>query len=98
MASGYTLYLLHFDPPYRHARHYLGVTRNGRSVALRWLEHCRGRGAVLTHNARLAGCRFILTRIWPNAEFASERRLKGRSLVPLCPLCHRLKHQNGGMR
>src|SRR5580693_9393245 len=86
--NGYTLYLLHISPRYKHAQHYLGVTRGGRSVALRWLEHMQGRGAVLTRHARKAGSQLILTRIWTNAPFANERKLKGRSLAPLCPLCY----------
>jgi len=87
--NGYTLYLLHFAPRYKHAGHYLGVTRGGRSVALRWIEHNEGRGAKLTRYARRAGCQLILARIWTNAQFASERKLKGRSLAPLCPICAR---------
>jgi len=83
----YTLYLLHLDPPYKHARHYLGVTRNGRNVVHRWMEHMQGRGAVLTQHAVRSDCRLILARIWVNAEFAHEARLKGRGLAPLCPVC-----------
>lgn len=85
--NGNTLYLLHFSPRYKHAGHYLGVTRGGRSVALRWIEHMKGEGANLTRHARRNGCQLILTRIWLNAQFAKERKLKGRSLAPLCPLC-----------
>ena len=86
-----TVYLLHIEPAYKHAQHYLGVTRSGREVPLRWLEHMTKRGAVLTRHARQAGCQLILTRVWRDAAFGLERSLKGRSLRPLCPRCQRLR-------
>lgn len=87
MSTGYTIYLIHIEPRYKHAGHYLGICRNGRDVAERFKEHHEGRGAVLTQYARRAGCNLHLARVWFNCEFASERRMKGRSLVPLCPIC-----------
>jgi predicted GIY-YIG superfamily endonuclease len=87
MSKGYTIYLLHFEPRFKHAGHYLGVTRNGRDVAARFKEHLEGKGAVLTRYAKKAGCEISLARVWFNQEFASERRMKGRSLAPLCPMC-----------
>lgn len=88
-----TVYLLHIEPPFKHAQHYLGVVRAGRHVPLRWIEHMRRRGAKLTIHARRAGSTLILTRIWRNADFALERRLKGRSLKPLCPKCRKAKNE-----
>ena len=87
----YTLYLLHIEPAYKHAQHYLGVTRNGRSVYERWQEHhaANGAGAKLTQAARKAGCELVIARVWHNAEFGKERKLKGRSLKPLCPICNK---------
>lgn len=38
-----TVYLLHFDRPYRHARHYLGWTP--RAVSERVADHATGNGA-----------------------------------------------------
>ena len=95
--KGYTLYLIHIEPRYRHAGHYLGICRNGRDVAERFKEHCRGAGAVLTQHARRAGCDLHLARVWFDCEFAQERKLKGRSLKPLCPMCNAATHDlNGG--
>ncbi len=42
-----TVYLLHFDPPYHHARHYLGFTDRV-SLRVRVEEHLNGKGAALT--------------------------------------------------
>lgn len=85
-----TLYLLHITPPYKHAKHYLGVTRRD-GIVPRWLEHMNKEGANLTRYARNAGSQLILTRIWLRAEFKQEKKLKGRSLKPLCPVCKRLQ-------
>ncbi|MGO9899899.1 MAG: hypothetical protein ACLP0J_09445 [Solirubrobacteraceae bacterium] len=40
-----TVYLLHFDVPYRHARHYTGWT--GRDLPGRLAQHQAGAGALL---------------------------------------------------
>jgi hypothetical protein len=93
--NGYSVYLLHIEPPYKHAGHYIGVTRKGREIATRWIEHMDKHGSVLTRHARRAGCQLILSRIWLNAEFAMEKRLKGRGVAPLCPICRR---RNRGRR
>jgi len=87
--NGYTLYLLHFEPRFKHAGHYLGVARGNRNVVHRWLEHKQGKGANLTRHAKNAGSQLILARIWLNAEFKLETKLKGRGLAPLCPICSR---------
>jgi alkylhydroperoxidase family enzyme len=85
--KNYTIYLIHITPRYRHAQHYLGITRDGRPAQERFEEHVRGAGAVLTRAARKAGCSLFLARVWENAEFGAERKMKGRSLRPLCPIC-----------
>lgn len=80
------VYLLHFEPRFRHAGHYLGVT-NRDDVTARVAEHVRGEGAVLTRYARRAGCELTLVRVWSNVPRKTEMRLKGRGLAPLCPIC-----------
>jgi predicted GIY-YIG superfamily endonuclease len=80
-----TVYLLHFEPSYRHAGHYLGFAQQ--DVRARLAEHQAGRGARLTQVAIEAGCALILARTWPDSTRHDERRRKGRSLRPLCPLC-----------
>ena len=86
-----TVYLLHFSPPYKHAQHYLGISRNNRNVIHRWIEHKNGNGANLVKIAKNNGSLIILSRIWKNVPSDLERKLKGRSLKPLCPIC---KKQN----
>jgi hypothetical protein len=87
-AAGYPLcYLLHFDRPYCHARHYLGWT--GYDLEQRLEHHVTGRGARLMQVITAAGIGFQVARVWPGATRAFERRLKGYgSAARLCPLCH----------
>ena len=68
-----TVYLLHFDQPYKHARHYVGWT--ARNVKRRLAEHEAGRGARLLAVVREAGIGWQLARLWPGGR-ARERQLK----------------------
>ena len=79
-----TIYLLHFEPRYKHAQHYLGITENLES---RIAEHRSGHGARLLEVVVGAGVEFVVARTWPNGTRAQERAKKGRGLAPLCPIC-----------
>lgn len=82
------VYLLHFDTPLHHARHYLGVTRRG--LGLRLVDHYAGRGSRLMAAVVAAGIEVRLARTWP-AGRDGERALKRRKKNPaLCPLCQTL--------
>jgi predicted GIY-YIG superfamily endonuclease len=80
-----TVYLLHFDRPYRHARHYTGWAAD---LDTRLAEHAAGRGARLLQVVKDAGIGWTLARTWTGATRATERRLKrtgGASRY--CPRC-----------
>ena len=78
------VYLLHLDPPYRHARHYLGWTRD---LAARLEAHRAGQGARLMEVVKQAGGSFSLARTWPGGR-DRERAIKDRHEAPkLCPEC-----------
>lgn len=79
------IYLIHFDPAYKHAKHYLGYADD---IEPRIYAHLLGRGARLTQVARDAGITLILVRIWEGGDRTMERKFKNRSHVPmLCPIC-----------
>ncbi len=83
MTAG-TVYLLHFDQPYKHARHYVGWARN---VKRRLAEHAAGRGARLLAVVRDAGIGWQLARLWPGSR-ARERQIKRQGgHARHCPLC-----------
>ncbi len=84
-ADGGTVYLLHLDPPVKHARHYVGCTSKG--VEQRLEAHRAGRGARLLEVVKEAGGTFRLARTWPGSR-ALERAIKDRKNAPkLCPEC-----------
>lgn len=80
-----TVYLIHFDRPYRHAGHYLGFAVD---VKARLAEHRRGTGARLMAVIVAAGIGWDLARTWERGTRTLERRLKRRGgHARLCPLC-----------
>jgi predicted GIY-YIG superfamily endonuclease len=78
-----TVYLLHFDRPFGHARHYIGWTRR---LEKRLEHHRRGTGARLLALVREAGIGWTLARTW-EGDRALEKRLSATSGVPRCPIC-----------
>jgi predicted GIY-YIG superfamily endonuclease len=81
-----TIYLLHFDVPYKHARHYLGAADD---LEARLERHRRGQGARLLEVVTAAGITFTVARTWRGGR-KLERRLKRLKNTPrLCPVCRR---------
>lgn len=79
-----TIYLIHFESPYRHARHYLGYTDD---LVARLDRHLAGNGGRLLQVVRAAGISYRVVRTW-EGERNLERKLKRRKGSPrLCPIC-----------
>ena len=79
-----TVYLIHFDQPYRHARHYLGFSND---PIKRLDAHRASRGARLMQVVNAAGITWQCVRTW-NGSRQDERRLKKyKAARLLCPLC-----------
>lgn len=79
-----TVYLLHFERPFGHARHYMGWAMH---LDSRLRHHEQGSGANLLRHVRNAGIGWTLARTWQGDRFL-ERRLKvqgGHSRK--CPMC-----------
>lgn len=80
-----TVYLLHFDQPYKHARHYLGWAAD---LQARLDCHRAGHGARLLAVLAAEGIGWQLARTWPDADRNRERRLKNMGGgARHCPLC-----------
>jgi predicted GIY-YIG superfamily endonuclease len=78
------VYLLHLDPAFKHARHYVGSARD---LAARLAEHGTANGARLLEVQREAGGSWHVVRTWPGWK-AREREIKDRHDMPrLCPEC-----------
>lgn len=83
------IYLLHFEPPYKHARHYIGFTED-EDLDSRLNRHMKGQGSRLVKVAIAAGCDVLLARFWPAGTRTEERKLKNQKNAPrLCPKCNR---------
>lgn len=79
-----TVYLIHFDKPYKHARHYLGCTDN---LSERLRAHRAGNGARLMEVIAQAGITWQLAKTW-EGDFPMEKQLKRQKHGPrLCPIC-----------
>lgn len=85
-----TIYLLHLERPYRHARHYLGWTA-GEDLSPRLEAHRGGSGARLMEGVAAAGIGFVLARAWEGKTRHDERRMKVRGQTRRCPVCKELK-------
>lgn len=79
-----TVYLIHFDRPLAHARHYMGWTSNLRE---RLQRHREGSDARLMQVVQAAGISWRVSRTWPGGR-SLERKLKRQKNGPrLCPIC-----------
>ena len=88
------VYLLHFEPPYKHARHYVGWSVHEAEHRLK--THLAGQGSPLVKAAVAAGCKIILARTWKGTR-AWERKVKDTKNVPhLCPICNPPKEGQDG--
>jgi len=86
-----TIYLLHFDRPYQHARHYTGWTLD---LDNRLAKHAAGRGARLLQIAAAFGIGWHLARTWPgtrNLERALKRQGGASRRCPLCGVTPRTR-------
>jgi hypothetical protein len=81
-----TVYLLHFERPYKHARHYLGFAQD---LERRLELHRAGRGARLVEVIAQAGIGFQLARTLggrpPARAAAQERPQRAGAALPALP-------------
>jgi predicted GIY-YIG superfamily endonuclease len=78
------VYLIHFEQPYRHAKHYVGFTTD---LPARIADHRAGVGSRLLQVVNDAGIKWEVARTW-QGDRKLERQLKRRKETPaLCPLC-----------
>ncbi len=79
------VYLLHFDRPYKHARHYMGFVED--NLEQRVERHRKGQGARLTQVLAENNIGFTVARTW-DGDRNFERKLKNQKNAPrLCPIC-----------
>jgi predicted GIY-YIG superfamily endonuclease len=87
-----TIYLLHFDRPFGHARHYLGWARD---LEARLAVHGKAHGSALLRAVAAAGIDWQLARTWPGDRYR-ERQLKDiGGHARKCPICRAEKATGG---
>lgn len=84
------VYLIHFERPYKHAKHYLGSTND---LNVRLANHRKGQGARLIQVLLEHGINYRLSRLWKfDTEREArlfERTLKRQKNSPrFCPWCN----------
>jgi predicted GIY-YIG superfamily endonuclease len=78
------IYLLHFDRPLVHARHYVGWTTD---LEARLDEHGGSNGSALMRAVKDAGIGWTLARTW-TGDRDHERRIKrAGGKTRICPVC-----------
>jgi predicted GIY-YIG superfamily endonuclease len=89
------VYLIHFEKPYKHARHYIGFTDN---LDQRIHEHkYTANGAKLLQVVRNAGINFEVARVWPDGDRHFERHLKNmKKSSCYCPVCRKERREQRG--
>ena len=79
-----TVYLLHFDRPYQHAKHYLGSCQD---LERRLTQHGKGRGARLLEVVHAVGIGWQLARTWCGGKQRERQLKKQGGASRLCPIC-----------
>jgi hypothetical protein len=82
-----SLYLLHFDPKYKHAGHYLGYADDPWKRVSEH-RHVPSKASPLVRAALGAGATVVIARLWHDGDRSLERRLKRQGgLSRHCPFC-----------
>jgi predicted GIY-YIG superfamily endonuclease len=79
-----TVYVLHFEPAYGHARHYIGWTRD---LKTRMAEHRAGTGSPLIRAALAAGVRVDVVATMPGSRYLERRLKRWHKTGQFCPVC-----------
>lgn len=83
------VYVLHFDPPFKHARHYVGWT-DQEDIAARLDDHVKCRGSRLVKAAAAAGVKVEIAHVIVGADRNFERKIKrSTDVCRWCRLCGR---------
>lgn len=85
-----TIYLIHFDQPFGHAKHYLGWASPG-NLDRRIEHHRQGTGSNLMKHVTRAGIGWQVVKTWPGTR-TEERRMKKHSSTRYCPVCNAERH------
>ena len=81
------VYLLHFDRPYEHARHYFGFCERYSNLDGRMEYHAKGQGSKLLAAVSAAGINFHIARLWEGTRDDERAFKNGHHTKRYCPMC-----------
>ena len=81
------VYLIHFERPLHHARHYIGYCKDG-TLPSRLEKHMLGTGSKLMRAVTEAGIQWHVVKTW-NGDRTLERKLHNRHGSQLCHICNK---------
>jgi predicted GIY-YIG superfamily endonuclease len=82
-----TVYLIHFDEPLAHAKHYVGFTTNFDN---RMKSHHKGTGARLLAVLNEKSIGWNVSRTWHGVSQKLERAIKdSKNTARFCPVCNK---------
>jgi hypothetical protein len=90
-----TVYVLHFEPAYKHARHYIGWTA-GDDVTTRLRVHLQGRGSPLIRAAVAAGVDVQLAATYQGTRYLERRLKRWHKTSQFCAICSEHRGGRGG--
>jgi len=94
MHNPWVVYLIHFDRPYQHARHYLGTTND---LEHRLKQHSLGvryGGARLMEVIIGAGITWRVARTWAGGRELEQQLKAWNNSCRLCPICKAERKSN----
>lgn len=82
------LYLIHFNRPFRHARHYLGYSRDTDTLHVRLSKHMGESCDVrLLQHVKAEGIRLMVVRVWEGDRKDEMRLKRTHAHTRICPIC-----------
>jgi hypothetical protein len=82
------IYLIHFDRPLAHARHYIGFSTKQSPLA-RLKVHRANQGAHILRVLNTLGIGYHVARVWRKKKRSDERDMKNAKCAPHhCPFCN----------
>lgn len=90
----FRLYIIHFEKPYYHAKHYIGIT--GQSLQTRLKKHRKRDGSCLTRAVVKADIKLQSIHLlgeFFNADLARQAEIKLKNRKESAKFCPRCKEQ-----
>ena len=84
------IYIIHFEEPYYHARHYVGYCADG-MLQQRLERHRAGQGSRLMLAIEAAGVDWTVALTHPGDRRFERRLKKSKNTSRFCPICRPAK-------